>query len=63
MMVAPLFALGSIRMTPGALELLAEVGESPARLVLRHLSGDWGDVSSEDARELSVREYIAEAAR
>jgi hypothetical protein len=48
---APLFDLGRVVATPGALELLASAGESPAHLLERHASGDWGEVPPEDARE------------
>lgn len=50
-MTAPLFSLGQLVATPGALTLLAEAGENPAELLARHQSGDWGGVSTEDARE------------
>src|ERR687897_109964 len=53
--VAALFPLGRLVATPGALALLRRAGEDhlPA-LVERHRSGDWGDVSPEDARENEV---------
>jgi hypothetical protein len=53
-MAAPLFPLGQLVATPRALALLADVGESPARLLIRHRNGDWGDVTSEDAHENEV---------
>jgi hypothetical protein len=49
--VAPLFDLGAVVATPGALALLASTGTSPAELLERHASGDWGEVPSQDARE------------
>ena len=56
--MAALFPLGRLVATPGALALLRCAGEDllPA-LLERHRSGDWGDVSPEDARknEVSVR--------
>ncbi len=54
----PLFPLGRLVATPGALALLAGADEDPAELLARHASGDWGEVPPEDAREneLSVRE-------
>ena len=57
-MAVPLFSLGRVVATPAALSLLAGVGDSPAELLNRHQSGDWGEVPPEDAREneLSVRE-------
>jgi hypothetical protein len=48
---APLFDLGRVVATPGAMALLASAGENPARLLERHASGDWGEVPPEDARE------------
>jgi hypothetical protein len=48
---APLFDLGRVVATPGAMDLLASAGENPARLLERHASGDWGEVPPEDARE------------
>ena len=56
--MAALFPLGELVATPGALALLADAGENPAVLLARHVSGDWGEVPPEDAREneLSVRE-------
>jgi hypothetical protein len=34
--------------TPGALEALAESGQSPAVFLVRHAGGDWGLVDEED---------------
>jgi hypothetical protein len=45
-----LFPLGRLVATPGALEALAESGQSPADFLNRHASGDWGDVCAEDKR-------------
>jgi hypothetical protein len=52
------FELGQLVATPGALEVLGQLEISPSELLERHASGDWGDISAEDAREneLSVRE-------
>ncbi len=57
-MGAPLFELGQIVATPGALEVLGEAEVSPSSLIERHISGDWGNVPPEDAKEneISVRE-------
>ena len=54
----PLFSLGRVVATPGALTVLEESGADPLELLTRHVSGDWGEVPPEDAREneLSVRE-------
>lgn len=45
------FPLGQIVATPGALELLQEVGFSAAALISRHVHGDWGDLCDEDRAE------------
>ena len=50
-MAVPLFPLGLIVATPGALNALVMTGQDPDELLERHQSGDWGDVSSEDAAE------------
>lgn len=57
-MAVPLFSLGRVVATPGALWLLANAGEGLAALLNRHQAGDWGEVSPEDAREneLSAQE-------
>jgi len=44
----PLFPLGQVVATPGALSLLEENGQSPAEFLARHHSGDWGDLDEED---------------
>lgn len=45
------FELGQLVATPGALELLGELGISPSYLLDRHMVGDWGSVPKEDALE------------
>ncbi len=48
-MSAPLFPMGQIVATPGALEL---VGHEGCLILLgRHQSGDWGELGSFDRRE------------
>src|SRR5271166_2478007 len=42
------FHPGRLVATPGALEALAQSGQCPAFYVEKHLSGDWGEVDSED---------------
>lgn len=56
--MAALFPLGRLVATPGALKLLQGAGADALDLLARHVSGDWGNVPPEDAREneLSVRE-------
>ena len=45
------FPLGRVVATPGALEAFERSGDSPGPLLLRHVTGDWGDVPPEDAVE------------
>ena len=47
----PLFDLGQIVATPGALRALEEAGESPFAYLERHVTGDWGDLVEEDRQE------------
>lgn len=46
----PLFSLGRLLATPGALRALEEAGEPPLSYLARHESGDWGEVDAEDRR-------------
>lgn len=50
------FALGRLLATPGALALLTEFGVSPLTLLMRHASGDWGELDDRDRQvnELAV---------
>lgn len=50
------FPMGQCLATPGALDALAESGQSPAEFLVRHVQGDWGDMSSDDKElnELSL---------
>ncbi len=54
----PLFPLGQVVATPGALEAMEEASQSSAELLQRHVTGDWGNVPPEDAKEneLSVKQ-------
>jgi hypothetical protein len=45
------FPLGRVVATPGALQLLEENGEEPLYYLIRHRSGDWGEIDSQDRRE------------
>jgi hypothetical protein len=45
----PLFPLGQVVATLGALEVLEQAGQSPSKFLDRHVRGDWGDVCEEDA--------------
>jgi hypothetical protein len=52
------FQLGQVVATPGALEALERAGVTPLRLLGRHETGDWGDLSDDDIaeNELSLKE-------
>jgi len=44
----PLFSLGRIVSTPGALHALHDAGHQPDEFLARHVTGDWGDLDDED---------------
>jgi hypothetical protein len=44
------FPLGQVVATPGALDALAESGQTPAFFLDQHASGNWGVVDAEDWR-------------
>ncbi len=50
-MAAPLFELGLVVATPGALALAKAGAFDPAELLERHQAGDWGDLDALDCRE------------
>ena len=58
-MTAPL-PLGKVVATPGALNLLSEIGEDPFDFLARHASGDWGELCAFDRRqnEIALREGL-----
>lgn len=45
------FPLGQLLITPGAAAAFEGTGENPFVFLLRHIQGDWGNVSAEDAQE------------
>jgi hypothetical protein len=45
---APLFNLGQLVITPGALQTLTEREVIPLDLLARHLRGDWAEMEPED---------------
>lgn len=47
----PLFPLGQVVATPGALEALEESGQEPIEFLRRHMRGDWGQLDKEDIQE------------
>ena len=44
------FPLGQIVATPGALEALAESGQTPDFFLDKHVQGDWGEVCNGDKK-------------
>ena len=56
--IRPLFPLGRIVATPGALEALEQSGQSAHEFLTLHASGNWGELDDGDRREneLSLRE-------
>jgi len=62
------FPLGHIVITPGAAQLFGPNHIEPARMLRRHVTGDWGNISADDqdtnqaaltngARLISVYDY------
>src|SRR5580658_10451817 len=47
----PLFSLGQLVATPGALAALEKAGQGPLDFLSRHVHGDWGELCEEDRRE------------
>ncbi len=45
----PLFKLGAVVATPGAIAALEKAGQQPWEFLARHVQGDWGVVGAEDA--------------
>ena len=48
---APLFPLGQIVATPGALTALEKAGQGPQEFLQRHSHGEWGDLDEQDRKE------------
>lgn len=46
----PLFPIGKVVATPGAVELLKQHELSPFDFIVRHWQGDWGDLGPEDVK-------------
>ena len=47
----PLFKLGLVVGTPGALQAIEESGQNPIEFLARHGTGDWGNLDEEDRAE------------
>ena len=54
----PLFQLGKLVGTRSALDAMENAKQNPFELLVRHVTGDWGDLDDEDKKEneLSVKE-------
>ncbi len=48
---SPLFPLGQLVATPGALAALEKSGQGPQDFLSRHVHGDWGELCDEDRNE------------
>ena len=46
--VRPLFPLGRVVATVGALATLTDAGQNPHEFIERHVGGDWGDLGPDD---------------
>jgi hypothetical protein len=49
--VKPLFPLGHVVATPGALAAIEKADQRLGEFLARHVSGDWGEVPPEDIKE------------
>jgi hypothetical protein len=47
----PLFNLGQLVATAGALAALEKSGQGPMEFLSRHVTGDWGELSEDDRNE------------
>jgi hypothetical protein len=47
----PLFGLGQLVATPGALAALEKTGQNAMEFLSRHVCGDWGELLEEDKTE------------
>lgn len=54
----PLFRLGTVLITPGAILALVEANQSALELLKRHAYGDWGELNAADwlANERALQE-------
>ncbi len=59
-MLFPLFLLGQVVATLGALQALECAEQQPAEFLDRHVTGDWGELDEEDKKqnELSLQEGL-----
>ena len=56
--ITPLFPLGEVVSTPGALEAMQAASVSPLALLHRHLRGDWGNLDKHDKQlnDLAIKD-------
>jgi len=56
----PLFPLGQIVGTPGAISALETAGRTHSEFLDRHVCGDWGELSDDDKaeNEYSLTRYL-----
>lgn len=56
--VKPLFESGVVRATPDAMLLIAQARARPEVLLVRHMTGDWGEASAgmKEANRLSLEQ-------
>ena len=59
----PLFPLGQIVATPGALAALERAKQPPTSFLARHASGDWGELEPADVTEPAAGTSNPPAAR
>jgi hypothetical protein len=52
--VKPLFTLGQVVATPGALKAIEASGDSLSSYLTRHQSRDWGEVDAHDRKENEI---------
>jgi hypothetical protein len=49
--VKPLFTLGHVVATPGALATIEKSDQQPGDFLARHVNGDWGEIDAHDRKE------------
>ncbi|MGB4912173.1 MAG: hypothetical protein WBO95_08580 [Candidatus Dechloromonas phosphoritropha] len=56
--ITPLFTIGEVVSTPGALEAMQAANVSPLALLHRHLRGDWGNLDKHDKQlnDLAIKD-------
>jgi hypothetical protein len=52
--VKPLFTLGQLVATPGALAAIGVSGDDLYTYLARHQSGDWGEIDDHDRKENQI---------